>query len=121
MAFRKDRDDNMWLTRGDNLDLDVKNLTYKDENGQKQIYVFEEGDRVFFRLQTPKMLRTIELVVNLETNKAHLAIVPEDTNDIPFGIYKYEVEVVTSENKHYTFKADKNFTVDRELEDHNNG
>ena len=39
MAFRKDRDDNMWLTRGDNLDLDVKNLKYKDEDGDTHKFV----------------------------------------------------------------------------------
>ena len=119
--FRKDRDDNMWLTRGDNLDLDVKNLKYKDEDGQTQTYVFETGDRVFFRLKTPQILRTIELVVDFENNKAHLAIVPSDTIDIPFGEYKYEVEVVTAANKHYTFKDAKKFTIGTELEDHDNG
>lgn len=121
MAFRKDRDDNMWLTRGDNLDLDVKNLKYRDDEGEIQDYEFVQGDRVFFRLKTNDSVLEKEFLVDLEDNKAHLSIVPADTLGLAFGIYKYEIEVVTAEDQHYTIKANKNFTIETELEVHNNG
>jgi len=121
MAFRKDRDDNMWLTRGDNLDLDVKNLKYRDEDGELQDYEFVEGDKVFFRLKTDSTVLEKEFLVDLENNKAHLSIVPADTEDLAFGFYKYEIEVVTADDQHYTIKANKNFTVEVELEEHANG
>lgn len=119
--FKKDRDDNMWLTRGDNLDLDVKNLKYKDEDGQTQDYEFVSGDKVYFRLKTNTTVLEKEFVVDLENNKAHLSIIPADTLDLAFAQYKYEIEVVTAEDKHYTIKANKNFTVEVELEGHANG
>lgn len=121
MAFRKDRDDNMWLTRGDNLDLDVKNLKYRDDTGTLQNYTFVAGDKVYFRLKINNTVRVKEFIVDLENNKAHLSIIPTDTEDLDFGIYKYEIEVVTADDQHYTIKANKNFTIETELEVHNNG
>lgn len=118
MAFRKDRDDNMWLTRGDNLDLDVKNLKYKDEDGEVQDYEFVQGDKVYFRLKADTVVSEKEFIVDLENNKAHLSIIPADTSSLAFGTYKYEIEVVTHESKHYTIKANKNFTIETELEVH---
>lgn len=119
--FKKDSQDNIWLTRGNNLYLDAKNLTYTDEEGVKQLYHFQQGDRVVFRLKVNSSV-TIErdFVIDFGLNKATLEIVPSDTESLMNDCsYRYEVELITATEKHYTFKENKQFTIGTKLEEHN--
>lgn len=117
--FKKDKEDNLWLTRGDTLYLDVKNLKYKDEEGQTQDYEFVSGDKVYFRLKTNTTVLEKEFVVDVEENKATLELFPSDTENLGNNmVYRYEVEVVTADDKHFTIKENKQFTIGTELEVH---
>jgi hypothetical protein len=108
-----DRNLNITLTRADTAYIDVTTL----KNADGTDYTYEDGDAVYFRL---KAISTMEkqLGIDFENNKSTLTLYPEDTVDIPFGIYKYGMELVTALGEHFTFIADKNFTISKELEVH---
>ena len=121
--FKKDGQDNMWMTRGDTLYIDVKKLKYRDDEGQIKDYEFVTGDKVYFRLKVNDgLVVEKQFSVDLEENKASLELVPSDTESLTNGaIYNYEIEVVTADSKHFTIKENKKFTIGTELEVHSNG
>lgn len=109
-----DRDGNITLTRADTAFIDV--TSFKNQVGET--YQLFEGDKVYFRLKTNPILEK-ELTIDLLNNKAGLHIIPDDTAGLPFTTFKYEMELVTSTGEHFTFIADRNFTVGKEVEEHN--
>lgn len=109
-----DREGNMTLTRADTAFIDV--TSFKNQVGET--YQLFEGDKVYFRLKTNPILEK-ELMIDLLNNKASLHIIPDDTAGLPFTTFKYEMELVTSTGEHFTFIADRNFTVGKEVEEHN--
>lgn len=109
-----DRNQNITLTRGDTAYIDVTGF----QNNDGESYTLIDGDKVYFRLGTNPILEK-ELTLDLINNKAVLHLVPADTMNLPYSIFKFEVEVVTSIGDHYTCVADKNFTISKEVEVHN--
>ncbi len=112
-----DEYNNITLTRGDTAYIDLSE--FFDYDGDT--YYLQQGDKIYFRLRTPKQILTKELEINTGLNMATLTINPEDTIPFAFGDYRYEMELVTVDNEHFTFIADKRFTVDKEQEVHRNG
>ena len=108
-----DRNLNITLTRADTAYIDVSVL----KNADGTDYTYEDGDAVYFRLKADSMLEK-QLGIDFENNKSTLTLNPNDTIQIPVGIYKYEMELVTAIGEHFTFIADKNFTISKELEVH---
>jgi len=106
--------DKVYLTRGDTAFLTV---TITDENGDD--YEYREGDKVYFRLKQGPTSKTVlvEKEVNTETNQ--LLLYPEDTIDLKFATYHYEIELVTVENYHFTVIENAEFVIGPELEVHN--
>lgn len=109
-----DRDQNIKLTRGDTAYIDIVELRNRDG----AIYELVEGDRVFFRLKAGTIIAK-ELDIDLLNSRASLHILPTDTIGLSYTSYKYEMELVTSTGEHYTFIADRNFTITEEVEEHN--
>ena len=110
-----DKDNNIKLTRGDTAYINLDPLI----NSDGTVYEFQEGDKIYFRLRTNTYrLLTKELEIDLSTNTATLSIDPLDTANFPLGVHKYELELVTVLNEHFTFIANKKFILDRELEGH---
>lgn len=109
-----DRQLNITLTRADTAYIDV--IALKNADGTD--YTYEDGDAVWFRLKGVSLLEK-QLGIDFENNKSTLTLLPNDTVNIPFGIYKYEMELVTAIGEHFTFIADKHFTISEELEAHN--
>lgn len=112
-----DDQNNITLTRGDTAYIDIDEWVDYDGN----VYYLEEGDRVYFRLRTTKQILTKELVVDWESNVATLIIEPRDTIPLPVAAHRYEIELVTANDEHFTFVANKIFTIDKEQEVHRNG
>jgi len=77
-----------------------------------------ETDTIIFRLLTRQTLVEIPCVIDLENNKALLTIEKEDTENITPGNYRYEVELITNNDQHFTFIADQPFILGKELEVH---
>lgn len=104
----------LYLTRGDNAELAI---TATNDDGTD--YEFQEGDRVVFRVGL-KPGRDVALekdcVVDVEENKAVLYLVPEDTWSMEFKTYRYECELITYGDMHYTFIVDQPFEVGKEIE-----
>lgn len=104
----------LYLTRGDNGELSIKAT---NDDGTE--YEFQDGDRVFFRVglkpgQDVALVK--ECVVDLEENNAVLYLEPEDTWGLNFKTYRYECELVTANDEHYTFIVDQSFEVGKEIE-----
>jgi len=108
-----DRNQNITLTRGDTAYIDV--TEFRNNDGES--YTLIDGDKVYFRLGTNPPIEK-ELTLDLINNKAVLHLVPADTENLPYSIFKFEVEVVTSVGDHYTCVADRNFTIGKEVEEH---
>ena len=108
----------IYLTRGDSAFLTI---SLNDENGS--LYELSEGDKIYFRLK--KSSSSDNLLLEKEVNTQTLTLelftlelLPEDTEDLSSGLYCYEVELVTAENKHYTVIENSQFQIGAELEIH---
>lgn len=109
-----DNRQNITLTRGDTAYIDVTGLKNRDGTA----YEFEDGDKVYFRLKGEQILIEKEADIDLVENTATLTLYPDDTEDLTFTSYRYEMELVTANDEHFTFIADKNFVIGVELEVH---
>ena len=108
--------DKIYLTRGDTAFIEI---SITDEHGDP--YEYKEGDHVYFRLKQSSTAKVIiiEKEINLETGQ--LLIEPDDTKDLKFMVYRYEVELVTVEGYHFTVIEDSPFEIGPELEVHADG
>lgn len=113
----------IYMTRGDSAVIDVT-LTVKDpETGEPSPYTFNEGDQIIFRLKKKaedgiKVHCQKEVIIDFVNNEAALHLDPEDTQTCTFDKYRYEFELITSDNFHTTFIENQPFTIGKELEIH---
>lgn len=101
------------LTRGDTMILEV-NL--KDESGAD--YTPEESDKVYFRLKRNATAKDMLLEKEIPIDTMVLRLDVQDTSDLKFGTYVYEIELVTSNDYHFTAIANEEFVISEELENH---
>lgn len=104
------------MTRSDTAYLQFIPQIQNSETNEFEDYEFEEGDSVIFRLQLGSTAFEKHCRIDLETNNCVLTLVPSDTKDLEFRTYYYEVELVTSREEHFTFIANRRFTVEKEIE-----
>lgn len=102
------------LTRGDTAFIILRPII-KQSGEQRRLL---ETDRIIFRLKTRQTMVEIPCVINTEDNTATLTIEEEDTAAITPGTYRYEAELVTNNDQHFTFIADQPFILGKELEEH---
>ena len=103
----------IYLTRGDSAFLTI---SLNDENGSS--YELSEGDKVYFRLKKSSSSDNLLLEKEVNTQTLTLELLPEDTAELSSGLYCYEVELVTAEDKHYTVIENSQFQIGAELEIH---
>lgn len=106
---------NIYLTRGDTADLLIP--AYSDDE-MTIPYEFQEGDKVFFHVALKpgqEVVISKECAI-LEDGLVNLYLEPEDTEELSFKVYRYEVELVTSGNEHFTFIADQPFEIGKEID-----
>ena len=106
--FSIDKEQNITLTRGDTALLTI-GLEYK--NGQP--YTPREGDRLRFALGKNWGKDTI-LIKEIPLDTGLLEIEPADTKDLPFKVYKYDVEF-TDADGHVDTLLIGEFVVDKEV------
>lgn len=106
------------LTRGDTAFIKpIPEIEKEDKPGKFELYTFEEGDQVIFRLAVnSKTVLEKECFVDVSENKATLTLLPEDTEDLEARTYYYCFELVTSTGAHFTFIENARFTLGKELE-----
>lgn len=103
-------DNAIFITRGDSLSVTVS-LT--DNDG----YAYEpvEGDSVFFRVKKSANAEEVLISKSLDIHDLIINIVEQDTRNLAFGSYRYEVEVITTDNDHYTVIKNAPFIITEEL------
>lgn len=100
------------LTRGDTMRLSISL-----QNSDGEPIVLSPTDKLYFRLKRNAKIEEM-LIEHLGDSEQMLIELNEnDTKDIPFGKYKYEIEVVY-EGDHYTIIENEDFTIGEELENH---
>jgi hypothetical protein len=99
------------LTRGDSA-----YISFQLKKADDSIYELQEGDQVIFRFKVGKEITEINCSVDINNHITAVEILPEHTQNLKTGQYKYEVELITFDGKHSTFIADQPFIIGRELE-----
>lgn len=115
----------VWLTRGDSFVTDV-GADYVDEEGKPtgDKYVPEVGDTCRFALKSAKMTIGQQNFVdeepliykNIPVETMILTLEPTDTKELPFGRYKYDIELVHVGGVVDTIIADADFTITPEVD-----
>ena len=107
------------LTRGDTLKVNIT-LTTKDKNP----YIPVAADRIRFALKSAKMnVNKTEFVdkeplitKDIPYNTMQLKLDPEDTKNLPFGSYKYDLQITFANNEVDTFISNADFIITPEVE-----
>ena len=102
------------LTRGDSMVAEVSML---DKSGEA--YVPQEGDSVRFVLKSDWMNpgktayvdKRPRLEKNISTSDLLLRLAPDDTKRLPFGKYRYDIEITFADGYVDTFINNELFTL----------
>ena len=88
--FKLDNNQNIFLTRGDYLILDLE-LTNKDTG---EPYTPQQGDSIRFAMANDYGAKKADCLIfkNVDLETLQLEILPSDTKKLQFGTYKYDVE-----------------------------
>lgn len=101
------------LTRGDSANI-LLDLRYKN-NGES--YTPEEGDSIRFAMKkTYSDLLPSLILINIPIDSLVLHISPEDTKDLAYGDYKYEIQLTKANGDVDTFIDRAVFTITEEVE-----
>lgn len=101
----------IFLTRGDSLFI---KLSLEKEDGSD--YIPSDSDKIYFRLK--KYATSTDILIEKQIINMILELTPDDTKKLDFGTYRYEIELVTGDDRHYTIIADEPFAIEKELENH---
>lgn len=108
--YPKDPDNTIRITRGDSLTI---NIVLTDGDGYQYDPVV--GDIVWFRVKKSAAATDILIEKQIDIETLALELVEGDTENLAFGEYRYEIEVVTLEQDHYTVIKNAPFIVTEEL------
>ena len=98
-------DNTIHLTRGDTARLEVPL-----DNEQGEIYVMAEGDTLTLRMK--KKLSDAEPCLTKESKGENLFhFEPDDTKHLPFGLYVYNVRIITAKGEEYTVVEPTTFKI----------
>lgn len=106
--FRINKNTNkVFITKGDNAEMVVSLV---DINGKPR-EVFRDDEIV---LTVRKQLSTTAALVK-NANDGVISFVPTDTSSLPVGLYRYDIQLTTFNNKTYTIVADSVFEIGGEV------
>lgn len=98
----------LYVTRGDSASLSVEIDVQKCRCSEP--YYFTKGERLYFTVK--KSTKTKDFLFQKvydfdrdgspDENTVVFKILPEDTENIPFGKYTYDVELITASKDKYT-------------------
>lgn len=102
---------NLIMTRGDS-----ENIAISCEVDGKQF--IEDGDTVYFTIK--KSTRTKEklfqkVITVFSNNNAIVEFRPEDTKDLPYGSYRYDIQVTKSNGVVKTIVKPSSFVIEEEV------
>ena len=95
------------MVRGDTLTYDIS-VEYGRDHVQ---YELMEGDLIRFRMK--KYLYDKDPIIEkyIPIDQPTLEILPEDTSDLTFGEYHYNIELITTDGEVYTIVPDSLFLI----------
>lgn len=99
----------VYLTRGDNADINVKIY-----DADKTEYELQPGDSLTFTLKA-NCETGVVLITKDCTSDSMIHIVPSDTNGLAYGTYYFDVVLVTAASKVYTVIPPHEFIVSKEV------
>lgn len=108
--YHRNPDNTIRITRGDSLTI---NITLTDGDGYQYEPVL--GDVVWFRVKKSASATEILIEKQIDIETLVLELVESDTETLAFGEYKYEIEVITNEQDHYTVIKNAPFIITEEL------
>lgn len=94
----------------------ILEVALKDEAGDE--YIPTSTDKIYFRLKKSVTAKDILIEKEIPYDTRILQLNEEDTEDLKFGTYCYEIELVTEANYHFTVIANTEFEISQELEIH---
>lgn len=97
------------LTRGD-----TARLTVSVRDSQKQPYAVKEDDVLTLTVKKEYKDST-PLIEKKITGETTFHIKPEDTKELDFFTYKYDVQITTADGDNYTVIDDKKFKIANEV------
>ena len=98
-------DNTVYLTRGDTAVLEVPLV-----NEQDQTYVMAEGDTLTLRMK--KKLSDAEPCLTKESKGENIfRFKPDDTKHLAFGLYVYNVRLITAQGEEYTVVEPTSFKI----------
>ena len=106
------------LTRGDSLTVKIELFNSADEP-----YIPAEGDSIRFALKHTDMkfdrsdYKDPEplIIKNIPTDTLTLDLAPEDTKDLPFNTYVYDIEMTFANGRVDTFIQNSKFILTPEV------
>lgn len=103
-------DNTISITRGDSLAVSV---TLTDSDGYP--YTPVEGDVIYFRVKKSASAANILIEKQIDPTTLTIELVEADTENLAFGEYRYEVEIVAADQNHYTVIKNAPFIITEEL------
>lgn len=105
----------MIITRGD-----YKLFKFQRKNKNKEV-ITDLPNKMYFTVKDSSYKKQVLFQKTLtngitytQDNYYHIEILPEDTNNLDYGDYKYDIEIIYDDNKPKTIKKDI-FTIDDEV------
>lgn len=102
-----DDDNNIKLTRGDTAPLD---LEIEDDDGNPYDY---SDDTVVLTIKKNTVTETI--VLQKTFNGGPIKLLPTDTEPLPYAVYRYDVQLTTSDGDNFTVIEPRNFELTEEV------
>lgn len=97
------------MTRGDTL-----SLTIGVKQGEED-YQVQEGDVIRFAMKRSYSDAEPLIVKQIGTDDLALQLDPEDTKDLPFGSYVYDIEITMEDGTVDTFIAEAKIVLAKEV------
>lgn len=97
---------NISLTRGD-----TAKITITIETNDGSIYEPAEGDQVIFTVKRHPTDKQPILVKQIPTDTLLLVLTPEDTKDLDFGSYRFDVQLLFANGDVDTFIENKTLEI----------
>lgn len=107
-----EEDGTIYLTRGDTAYLSV-GIEYDTPEGTE--YELEETDIVEFSIKRSTKREDPYLVHKQNTGSSLFKIVPEDTSELKYGTYKYDVQLTKANGDVFTVVEPTDFNVTSEV------
>ena len=112
MGYRVcEEDSHIIMTRGDTAKIHV-GIEYRD-NGEP--YVPAEGDIVRFSVKKNLTDKSPVITKDVPISSLLLTINPEDTKTLPFGVYRYDIQLIKANGDTDTFIENRAFELTWEV------